>query len=190
MKAIHTLALALSLSAPMLASANETPLPFGISPSGESLFVGTTGEVILTFLSSQADYSSDLFLEGSTGSIFNNKTAVVGTQYSLGTFEAGTTLSFSMFVENLAATFYTGAASRNADNVIHAAYSDVIGNTINIGFEDLFGGGDLDYNDLVFSLSNVYAATTPVSPVSEPETYAMFMAGLGLMGWAGRRKQK
>jgi hypothetical protein len=190
MKAIHTFALALSLSAPMLATASETPLPFGISPSGDSLFVATAGEVILTFLSSEADYSSDLFLQGGAGSIFNNKTVATGSQFSLGNFEAGTTLTFGLLVNNIGATFFNGPASLNPDNVIHAAYSSVIGNTITIGFEDLFGGGDLDYNDLVFSLTNVYAATTPVSPVSEPETYAMFMAGLGLMGWASKRREQ
>ncbi len=31
------------------------------------------------------------------------------------------------------------------------------------------------------------AATTPTSPVPEPETYALFAAGLGLMGWSRRR---
>lgn len=189
MKLVHAVVLAVSLSAPMLANA-ETPLPFGISPSGESLFVGTTGEIILTFLSSEATFSSDLFLQGATDSILNNHTATSGTQYSLGNFEAGTTLNFGLLVNTIGATFFNGPASTNPDNVIHAAYSDEVGNSITVGFEDLLGGGDLDYNDLVFSLTNVYAATTPVSPVSEPETYAMFMAGLGLMGWSARRRQQ
>lgn len=191
MKLVQAVALALCLSAPMFANANETPLPFGISPSDNSLFVDSTGEVLLTFLSGEADFTSNLFLEGRADSILNNQTAVAGSQFSLGNFDAGSTLSFSIFVEEIGATFFNGLASRNFDNVVHAAYSSVVGNTITIGFEDLFGGGDSDYNDLVFSLTNVYAATTPVSPVSEPETYAMFMAGLGLMGWASsRRKQK
>lgn len=189
MKLVHAVTLALSLSAPMFANA-ETPLPFGISPSDNSLFVGSTGEVILTFLSGEADFTSNLFLEGRAGSILNNQTAVAGSQFSLGSFDAGSTLSFNIFVDEIGATFFNGLASRNSDNVIHAAYSNPVGNTITIGFEDLFGGGDLDYNDLVFSLTNVYAATAPVSPVSEPETYAMFMAGLGLMGWSARRRQQ
>lgn len=190
MKHIHALALALTLTAPMVANADETPLPFGISPSGESLFVGTTGEVILTFLSSQASFSSDLFLQGNSASILNNHTATSGAQYSLGNFEAGTTLNFSLLVNTIGTTFFNGPASINPDNVIHAAYSGVVGNSITVGFEDLLGGGDLDYNDLVFSLTNVYAATAPVTAVSEPETYAMFMAGLGLMGWTARRRQQ
>ena len=188
MKLIQTIALTLSLSTPMLASAIES-LPFSASLTGDNLYVASAGEVVLTFLSKDANFYSDLFLDGASESILNNQTAAVGTQYSLGNFEAGQLLSFSILVNKLD-TFYTGAASRNADNLIHAAYSSVIGNTINIGFEDLFNGGDLDYNDLVFSVTNVYAAPTQVSPVSEPETYAMFLAGLGLMGWAGKRRQQ
>lgn len=190
MKLVHAVTLALSMCAPMFANANETTLPFGISPNDNSLFVGTTGEVILTFLSSEASFSNNLFLEGGSGTILNNQAATAGAQYSLGSFEAGSTLSFGLVVENLGVTFFNGLASRNPDNVIHAAYSNVVDNTITIGFEDLFGGGDSDYNDLVFSLTNVYSATAPVSPVSEPETYAMFMAGLGLMGWSARRRQQ
>lgn len=190
MKHFHALALTLALSVPALASANETPLPFGISPSSESLFVGTTGEVILTFLSSEASFSSDLFLQGNTNSIFNNKNVTAGTQFSLGIFEAGTELSFALMVNDINTMFFNGLASRNPDNVVHAAYSDVFRNTITVGFEDLFNGGDFDYNDVVFSLTNVYAANTPVTPISEPETYAMFMAGLGLMGWSARRRQQ
>lgn len=190
MKVVNAVALTFCLSTPLFANASETPLPFGISPSDNSLFVGSTGEVILTFLSSEANFTSNLFLEGRVGSIFNNQTAVEGTQYSLGNFDAGSTLSFNVFVEETGASFFNGLASRNSDNVIHAAYSNAVGNTITIGFEDLFGGGDSDYNDIVFSLTNVYAATTPVSPVSEPETYAMFLAGLGLMGWASKRRQQ
>ncbi|MEB0136179.1 FxDxF family PEP-CTERM protein [Actimicrobium sp. CCC2.4] len=33
-------------------------------------------------------------------------------------------------------------------------------------------------------------ASPPVSPVPEPETYAMMLAGLGLLGFAARRKAK
>jgi hypothetical protein len=34
------------------------------------------------------------------------------------------------------------------------------------------------------------ASTPPLSPVPEPETYAMMLAGLGLLGFAARRKAK
>lgn len=188
MRFINTLALALSLSTPMMVSATQA-LPFDGAPSSDSLFVATSGEVILTFLSKDADYFNDLFLGGVATPILNNQSAVAGTQYSLGIFQAGTQLSFSMFVHNTNNTYLNGAASLNTDNTLHAAYGDVVGNTIKVGFEDILFGGDKDYNDLVFSLNNVYAAPTQVTPVSEPETYAMLVMGLGLMGWASKRRQ-
>ncbi len=188
MKHLYAIALTFSLSAPALVTASESA-SFSGAVTGENLYVANAGEVILTFLFKEAAFSNDLFLEGNPNAILNNQTAVVGTQYSLGNFEAGQLLSFSMLVNGVE-SYFTGAASRNIDNTIHAAYSESIGNTIQVGFEDLFQGGDSDYDDLVFSLTNVYAATAPVSPVSEPETYAMFMAGLGLMGWSARRRQQ
>lgn len=188
MKWIYPIALMFTLNAPTLVSADESA-PFNGALTGENLFTASAGEVVLTFLSKDANFYSDLFLEGKSASILNNQTAVAGTQYSLGFFEAGEQLSFSILVNNVD-RFFTGPASNNPDNLIHASYGSIVGNTLQIGFEDLFNGGDLDYNDLVFSLTNVYAATTPVSPVSEPETYAMFMAGLGLMGWSARRRQQ
>lgn len=183
MRLMKALALAISLSAPMLVSATES-VPFNLSPNGDNLYVASTGDVVLTFLSKDADYLNDLFLAGIATPILNNQSAVSGAQFNLGTFQAGTQLNFSVFVHNTNNTFYNGAASLNPDNQIHAAYSSVIGNSVTIGFEDLFAGGDTDYNDLVFSLNNVYVAAVP-----EPETYAMLTMGLGLIGWASRRRQ-
>lgn len=183
MSLMKALAFAFSLSAPMLVSAAEST-SFNLSPNGDNLYVASTGEVVLTFLSKDADYFNDLFLAGIATPILNNQSAVAGAQFNLGSFEAGTQLTFGMFVYNTSNTFYNGAASLNPDGLIHAAYGNVTGNNVTIGFEDLFAGGDTDYNDLVFSLNNVY-----VSAVPEPETYAMLTMGLGLIGWVSRRRQ-
>ena len=54
--------------------------------------------------------------------------------------------------------FYSGDGSRNPDGIAHAVV-DSRQNQAQVGFEDLFGGGDRDYNDLVFSFSNVSGGT-------------------------------
>ncbi|MCL2645288.1 MAG: PEP-CTERM sorting domain-containing protein, partial [Betaproteobacteria bacterium] len=63
-----------------------------------------------------------------------------------------------------------------------------------VGFED--GGGtpkclncksDWDWNDVVITLTNVGAA--PPSVIPEPETYAMLLAGLGVVGAVVRRRR-
>jgi Domain of unknown function (DUF4114) len=162
------------------------PRQYDFTPSAEKLFVATAGEVILTFLSKDAAYSNDLYLQGTSDSILNNQTAAPGAQYSLGTFLAGAELSFTMFVKNTGFAYYTGSASLNPDSFIHAAYDVTSAQSLNIGFEDLFNGGDKDYDDLVFSLNNVRVGTL-VTAVPEPQAYAMLLAGLMLIGLARRR---
>lgn len=165
------------------------PRQYDLTPSTEKLYVATAGEVILTFLSKTAAYSNDLYLQGTSDSILNNQSAAPGVQYSLGTFQAGAELAFTMFVKNTGFAYYTGSASLNPDSFIHAAYDITSGQSLNIGFEDLFGGGDKDYDDLVFSLNNVRVGTL-VTAVPEPEAYSMLAAGLLLIGFAKLRKTK
>jgi hypothetical protein len=46
-----------------------------------------------------------------------------------------------------------------------------------------------DYNDEAFVFTNVSVSLSEqVSPVPEPETYAMLLVGLGLMAFTIRRK--
>lgn len=162
--------------------------PSGLEVSSDSIFVATSGEIILTFISKTAKYSNDLFLVGSSASILNNQTAVSGQQFSLGSFQAGAELVFKMFVNDTGRTFFNGIAANNADNVLHAAYSTPLGKPVIVGFEDLYRGGDKDFDDLVFSLSNVVIGAIPITAVPESETVAMLLAGLFAIGALTRRK--
>lgn len=169
---------------------NSLTNPSGLEVSSDSIFVATPGEVILTFISKTAKYSNDLFLVGSSASILNNQTAVSGQQFSLGSFQAGAELVFKMFVNDTGRTFFNGIAANNADNVLHAAYSTPLGKPVIVGFEDLYRGGDKDFDDLVFSLSNVVVSAIPIAAVPESETVAMLLAGLFAIGALTRRKAK
>ncbi len=178
-----TCALTLSTTASLAA---ETPFIGADNPSTSSLYAATTGEVILTFLSKAADFSTDLSVQGSPTALLNNQTALAGSTYSLGSFEAGAEIVFSFFVNNTGDTFLSGAAINNTDNTAHTAFAQV-GNSFLLGFEDITFGGDRDYNDIIFSVSNA-TINKQVSPVPEPEIVSMLAAGLMLLGFSSRKK--
>jgi len=155
---------------------------------GDSLFA-TGGEIVATFEGTDAGYNSELALVVSSASynsglIFLNHGTAVGTTFSFGTFAAGAALDFQLYVLDTGITWHTGPGSGNVDGLAHAnvIYNwNGAGRTF-VGFEDLYGGGDQDYNDHMFSFTNVAA-------IPEPETYAMLLAGLGLLGFASRRRK-
>jgi len=127
-------------------------------PITEQTLIATGGDVLVTFVSNGAGYTSELYLDGSLGddlgAIFNNVTTAVGTTINLGSFAEGTDLIFRLLVTQTGDVFYTGDGSLNPDGVAHALLENGDGQVL-VGFEDLFGGGDLDYNDLVFAFTNV-----------------------------------
>lgn len=151
---------------------------------GGKIMVKDTGKVTATFLGSDAGYNDVVFFEngGSSTQLFSGHSTVIGTEIDLGTFTAGTVLNFRMHVDNTGNNFYMGPASANFDNVFHASATLNSSNVAVVGFEDLQGGGDRDYNDIQFKVTNVTA-------VPEPESYAMMLGGLGLMGLLARRRK-
>ena len=156
--------------------------------SADKLYVATAGEVMVTFMSKTAAFSNDLFLQGSTTKILNNQTAFEGQTFSLGSFQAGAELAFNIFVNTTGDTFYSGSARNNKDNTIHTAFELNPNNTVTMGFEDILYGGDKDYDDIVFKLSNVRLNDATVAAVPEGQSYAMLLAGLFTLGVVKRRK--
>lgn len=175
---------------PLAASA----FPIAIAGTeGLSVVVSGTDSVIATYQGNSAAYSNDLYLGVSASAnpgdvfIFNNHANAVGDTYNLGTFEVGTELIFRLYVNNTGDNFYTGPASRNADNLPHArVQNEWMPNTTLVSFEDLFGTpeGVNGYNDLSFSFTNT--SSTPAVP--EPASIALFGAGLVGLGLLKRRK--
>jgi len=155
---------------------------------GDSLFA-SGGTITATFEGTAASYDSELALvitspSYNSGWIFPNHSTAVGSTFTFGSFAAGTPLDFQLYVLTTGYIWHTGPASGNVDGVIHAnvIYDwNSTGRTF-VGFEDLYGGGDFDYDDHMFSFTNVNA-------IPEPETYAMLLAGLGLLGFAARRRK-
>ncbi|MBI3228615.1 MAG: PEP-CTERM sorting domain-containing protein, partial [Burkholderiales bacterium] len=89
---------------------------------GGKLYVAETGNVSVTFLGSDAGYNDVIFFNnaGFGQQLFSGHSTPVGTTLNLGSFAKGTELSFRMHVDNTGNNFYTGPASANFDNVLHA----------------------------------------------------------------------
>ena len=181
--------------------------------AGGQLFA-TGGDVTATYLGHSANFTSDLHVFAASdlstslmGPIFNNKTTPVGATADLGSFEAGTELVFGIYVYDTGLWFYSGLAARNQDGVAHAAVDNGLPpaflgygpeGSLGVGFEDLFGGGDLDYNDCAVAFSNIRAGAplgtaalleTP-APVPAPEPGTLLLLGSGLTGGLYRRLRR
>ena len=151
---------------------------------GESLFVQDTGNVSVTFAGSNAGYTSNLY-HGDTF-LFSNR-ATPGTTISLGNFEAGTELVFRLEVQNTGQIFNTGEG-------INSKVESFGDSSSRIGWEDQAGGGDRDYNDLVFDFTNTSAGGSQTNGGNianpEPSTIILFGSGLLALGaWRLRKKK-
>jgi hypothetical protein len=159
---------------------------------GGSLFVAEQGEVVATYERSRAGFTNLLyFVDGSSDDmfLFNNRRygsegrSAVGDTVSLGTFAAGTELIFRLLVTNRGNDFFTGSPGRNKDGLAHARATTSGGRT-HVGFEDILGGGDMDFNDLQFSLSNVSTRIPGVGDpqvIPTPSPLALVFLGLALV---------
>ena len=119
-------------------------------------------------LPASAGFTSELWLFEPVASrvrIATNRD--VGRVVQLGTFPAGTELVFGIHVINTGNDFRMGPASRNPDNQIHAQVDFLEAGRAIVGFEDLFGGGDRDYNDNMFEFRGGIAPEVPKGPTAD-----------------------
>ena len=110
----------------------------------------------------------------------------IGDYYNVGTVQAGSSLDFYLrqdgYGRNNANTWYTDA-TRNSDNLQHLlAYQ--YENYLVLGWEDITGGGDLDYNDVVFvvDIGEANLDNIPTAAAPEPQEWMGVFLLIGL-GW-------
>lgn len=157
-----------------------------VSFIGGTLRVDQTNVAVnAKFLGSSSLFTNELYLDsplpppGFPSPIFNSTTSPVGGTQSMGTYQAETVLfirdqSFLPSQNGGPASFvfnwFTGDGELplNPDHLPHAvfSYDTADPTTVRVGFEDILGGGDFDFNDAVYSFTNVHVGivTTALTP--------------------------
>jgi hypothetical protein len=144
---------------------------------GGQLFA-TGGTVDVVVQPSTAVFTSQLFLLHPDGTRENiSLNTEVGKHVTVGPFAVGQELVFGITVIGDAGpTFLMGPASRNADGIAHAEVTETGVRTFLVGFEDLDGGGDLDYHDNVFQFTGNLAPSR--APLADDQTVTATTAPL------------
>lgn len=146
---------------------------WNIGGSGSS----AVGSVIRSWTSNQYGLSTNGVVQGLHDAPFslgasNNVSGTQTVNYNAVTHE----LTMSGTLTDLS----TGI-TYNISDTATVNLSQKFGSTMYVGFTGGTGGTDADQRITSFSL---------VSSVPEPETYAMMLAGLGLVGFAARRRKQ
>ncbi|WP_339377805.1 PEP-CTERM sorting domain-containing protein [Merismopedia glauca] len=182
-----TLALAAGLAAITVAGVAQNAEAASII--GQKVY-STGGDITLKVLPATAGYTSELHLytPGYEQFITTNRNA--DQTYTLSGIPKGLELIFGIYVTNTGDTFKMGDGSRNLDALAHAAVDVVKPNKFLVGFEDLFGGGDQDYDDNVFEFTQGITTNSNGTPVPEPSTMIGTLAFSVLGGAALLKKRK
>lgn len=146
-----------------------------------SLFTTSSGVFSATYLGNESGYINNFSFGFGGGTLLesNSLGRTISKSVGLGT------VGFS-FSDNagLGHTFANGSQQQNS-----FGFAILKGQTNRYGTFDYLLGfndsytGDADYDDFVVGVNFVTA------PVPEPETYAMLLAGLGLIGFSARRRK-
>ncbi len=122
----------------------------------------------------------------------NSAPLLPGDFVNLGRMDAGTVLDFFLISNGASggSNVFSTDQSVNKDGINHVvAFAYAMANSpfLIIGFEDLWGGGDRDFNDLLFAVDIGAANIRNLTSTPEP---AMATTLLGLLGLAFQRRTR
>ncbi|MGD7652028.1 MAG: DUF4114 domain-containing protein [Verrucomicrobiales bacterium] len=116
-----------------------------------------------------------------------------GDFVDLGTYTAGTTLDFFLIANGATggSQYYSTDLSLNSDGIVHAVTLAQDGSAyLIIGFEDLYGGGDEDYNDLLIAVEINSANVSNLVSLNTPEPTLALGSLIALTGIAGLSRRR
>jgi len=169
---------------------NPNGIAATLAPTGgkeDALLSTTAGLLTATFLGMEA-LDTDTFTFSLAGATLNNKGA---PNASISGLVPAGSLNFT-FADLFTSTSVGNGGNPGSDFTSYAVLGTFAGAVFTpatlggaydliIGFNDGLRV-DADYDDMVVGLK--------VTPVPEPETYALLLAGLGAVGFIARRRQR
>ncbi len=156
----------------------------------------STGNPLLIFPDASSPNS---YLSSGNGTRTASQPLFPGDFVDLGSFDAGTQLDFFLIANgaNGGQNLYSTDSSLNGDGLDHVvAFAQAESPYLLIGFEDLWNGGDKDYNDLLFAVyfgeQNVDTLTQTASlhGVPAPEPGFLWLIVMACGGWLNRVRRK
>ena len=135
-----------------------------------------------------------IFPNASTGGRRTASTPLLAGDFvDLGTILGGQKLDFFLIANGATrkpGEVYSTDSSVNPDGINHVvSFATIYDSYLVIGFEDLLGGGDRDFNDLLFAIDIGSLNVAALTGTPEPATYMTM--GLFLVGgvWVARRRK-
>jgi len=149
----------------------------------------SSGDPLLIFpdATSSDSYLGDV---SNTGVRSASAPLLPGDFVDLGNFEAGTQLDFFLIANgaNGGTNVFSTDTSVNPDGINHV-YALADSPYLLIGFEDLYGGGDLDFNDLLFVVDIGTANVNALTNAPEPSTLMSLGSFILFAMYLERRKK-
>lgn len=151
-----------------------------------SLVTSQSGTLTFTYLGQESGYTNSLQFPASGASLFESN--AVGTAISAVVNSVGAiNFRFTELVSQTNSSANNGGIwAPNTSIGMIGRNMSVLGNSYEyvLGYNDSAGSASLgDWDDFVVGVNFA-------TPVPEPEVYGMLIAGLGILGWAGRRKKQ
>jgi uncharacterized protein DUF4114 len=146
------------------------------------------GSLQFQILVPDAAYNSQIFLLTDSSSFFIANSKDIGLLVNLADpsivgLNPGDEFTLGIHVTPTGYYFRMGEGSSNPDGVAHGRVNYLPNHLTLIGFEDVFGGGDFDYNDVQVQV----AGDIGVGEIPEPSAMLLFAMGLPLMALLGSR---